>query len=225
MLETKYKRLISVWGASTCTLMFALLFIALIYNFNHARTPSNESSNQSDLLSGDASGVKTVNADTIPTSSTSPATTKSYPARLIIPKIKVDAPIDEVGITKTGAMGTPKGPSHAGWLDARAIPGATGTAVIDGHRGWTGHIPAVFDDLHLLKAGDMIYVKNDQGTIIPFIVRRVKSYSPDADASEVFGADATNGAYLDLITCEGVWIPSKKIYSQRLVVFAEKKYN
>jgi hypothetical protein len=48
----------------------------------------------------------------------------------------------------------------------------------------------------------------------------VKSYDyQDAPVQEIFGP--TTKQALNLVTCDGVWIPSAKSYSKRLVVFSE----
>ncbi|MDB5188404.1 MAG: peptidase family protein [Candidatus Nomurabacteria bacterium] len=142
--------------------------------------------------------------------------------RLSIPRIKVDAAIESVGLTADGAMGVPQGPADAAWFNLGAIPGEQGTAVIDGHSGWANNIPAVLDDLYKLKKGDSIIVTDAQGVATTFIVRDMHTYDPNADAATVF--TSTDGAsHLNLITCAGDWNPTLKTHSSRLVVFADKK--
>ena len=55
------------------------------------------------------------------------------PLRLLIPKIKVNATIQHVSITKKGAMAVPTNYTDVGWYRLCTIPGHTGSAVIDGH--------------------------------------------------------------------------------------------
>ena len=83
-------------------------------------------------------------------------TDSKLPVRLIIPSIGINASIESVGITPTGAMGTPKGPDTVAWYGLGPRPGEMGSAVIDGHSGWKDNVPAVFDNLYLLRAGDKI---------------------------------------------------------------------
>jgi hypothetical protein len=71
--------------------------------------------------------------------------------RLKIPKINVDANIDSVGLTVSGAMDVPEGPNDVAWFNLGSRPGEEGTSIIDGHSGWKDNIPAVFDDLYKLK--------------------------------------------------------------------------
>lgn len=144
------------------------------------------------------------------------------PVRLEIPKIKVDAALDYVGITSHGEMGVPASPAKAAWYDQGPRPGQTGSAVIDGHFGYRNHIPAVFDNLSSLQKGDKLYVKDIKGLTTTFVVSSLRTYDPRADAATVFRSSDTK-AHLNLITCEGTWNQAQKSYSNRLVVFADKK--
>lgn len=143
------------------------------------------------------------------------------PARLIIPKIHVDAVIGRVGLTKEGAVDAPTDPKNAAWFTLGPRPGEKGSAVIDGHFGWKNNIPAVFDNLSRLRAGDTLSVVDTDGTKSDFVVVAVRSYGTNDNASAVFMASDDN-AHLNLITCEGVWNKKQKSYSGRLVVFTDK---
>ncbi len=144
------------------------------------------------------------------------------PIRLKIPKSNVDAAVEYVGLTPDGLMDAPKGPADVAWFRLGQRPGEIGTAVIAGHSGWKDGIPAAFDYLSALRKGDRIYVEDDKGTTIVFIVREIRTYDPNADASSVFGS-SDGGAHLNLITCAGVWDNVSRTSSERLVVFAEKE--
>jgi hypothetical protein len=61
---------------------------------------------------------------------------------------------------------------------------------------------------------------DDNGNSATFVVRAVRSYDPTADATDVF-TSTDGGIHLNLITCEGMWIPSQASYTERLVVFAD----
>ncbi len=145
------------------------------------------------------------------------------PLRLKIPTITVDAAIEQVGLTSSGAMDTPKAPNNVAWFTLGQRPGDKGSAVIDGHYGtWKNGQGSVFDNLYQLRKGDRVYVHDDQGVVTTFVVRTIRSYDPKEDASDVFGS-SDGKAHLNLITCEGVWSAFSKSYSQRLVVFTDKE--
>lgn len=144
------------------------------------------------------------------------------PIRLKIPTIRVDAAIDSLGLTPEGLMDVPKGPGTTGWYELGPRPGEAGSAVIDGHFSWKNNLPAVFDNLSELQKGNKIFVEDDTGASIVFVVRDIQRYDPEADASEVFFS--TDGkSHLNLITCGGTWNKKSKSFSQRLVVFADKE--
>ena len=145
------------------------------------------------------------------------------PVRLKIPGINVDTVLESVGLTSQGAVDVPKGPTNAAWFDLGPRPGDNGSAVITGHYGlWKNGEESVFNDLNKLRKGDKLYVEDDKGVIISFVVRESRRYDPNADASDVFGSN-DGLAHLNLITCEGVWDKVSKSYSIRLVVFTDKE--
>lgn len=144
------------------------------------------------------------------------------PVNLKIPSIKVDATVLSVGLTPDGAMDSPVGPAPAGWYNLGPRPGEQGSAVIDGHSGWRNDIPAVFDDLYKVKIGDKIYVEDNMGATTTFVVREVKTYNPNADASNVFISN-DGKSHLNLITCTGFWNKILKSHSDRLIVFTDKE--
>ena len=144
------------------------------------------------------------------------------PVNLIIPKIKVDAFIEYLGITPAGAMDVPAGPSNVAWFDLGPRPGDIGSAVIAGHEGWKNNIPAVFDNLYQLQVGDTIYTEDGVGSTTAFIVRKIQTFGQYDSTATIF--DSTDGkSHLNLITCEGIWNPITKSSPERLVVFADKE--
>ena len=144
------------------------------------------------------------------------------PARLKIPSINVDAPVEYVGLTPDGAMDVPKERTDVAWFNLGPRPGERGNAVIAGHYGWKNRKASTFDNLYKLRKGDKLHIENDKGETISFVVRESRRYDPNADASAVFGSNDER-VHLNLITCEGVWDKIYKTYSKRLVVFTDKE--
>lgn len=150
-------------------------------------------------------------------------TNTRLPLQLSIPKINVDAAVVAVGITKDGAMEAPSGGRNVGWYKFGVHPGDNGSAVIAGHYGpWKNGEGSVFDNLSKLKKGDKLYVEDEKGVTITFVVRELRIYGPKDDASDVFSS-SDGKAHLNLITCGGVWNKIKKSYPDRLVVFTDKE--
>jgi LPXTG-site transpeptidase (sortase) family protein len=120
-------------------------------------------------------------------------------------------------------MGTPDGPDTVAWYQRGPRPGEIGSAVVAGHFGtWEDGRGSVFDNLHQLKAGDRVFVQDEAGERISFVVRESRRFDPEADATDVFTSD-DGKAHLNLITCEGDWSESAQSYSRRLVVFTDRE--
>lgn len=151
-----------------------------------------------------------------------PKATVGLPIRLKIPVINVDATITYVGLTPDGAMDIDKDPDAVAWYNLGPRPGEEGSSVIAGHYGWTGEKASVFNGLNTLNKDDEVSVIDEKGVTTTFIVRESRKYDPEADATSVFKSD-DGKAHLNLITCDGVWKNVQQTYSDRLVVFTDKK--
>jgi LPXTG-site transpeptidase (sortase) family protein len=143
------------------------------------------------------------------------------PVRLKIPLIGVDSFIENAYITPEGAMEVPSGTVDVAWFALGPDPGQVGSAVIGGHFGIKNGVPFVFYNLSKLKVGDYVYILNDKGNTITFVVTLIKLFAANADSTTVF--TSTDGlAHLNLITCEGVWNSIAGEYPDRTVVFTTK---
>jgi len=151
-------------------------------------------------------------------------TNPKLPVRLEIPKINVNAPVEQVGLAPQGTMAVPKGPTDVAWFDLGPRPGESGSAVIAGHEGWKDGVAAVFDNLRQLQKGDQIYITDEENTTTTFVVREIRTYDQNGDASDIFNSN-DGKAHLNLITCDGAWNTAQKSYSNRLVVFADGRDN
>ncbi len=146
---------------------------------------------------------------------------RANPARLLIPAIGVNALIERVGVTPGGDLAVPQQDrwDDVGWYAGGARPGERGSAVIDGHLDRPGGSPAVFWRLRDMRVGDEVMVIDAAGKTLKFHVKEIGFYPPqDAPIQQIFGNDS--GAYLNLITCAGDWIPSQQQTTLRLVVYA-----
>jgi len=144
-------------------------------------------------------------------------------ARLVIPAIGVDAPVEPVGVLPNGILNVPQKNrwTGVGWYKDGPIPGQMGSAIIDGHLNRPGGVPAVFWHLDQLHIGDVVTVVDTQGQALHFQVVQVQAYQPDKAPLEKIYRD-TSGIYLNLITCAGSWIPSQHQTAKRLIVYAKK---
>ncbi len=145
--------------------------------------------------------------------------TSTIPVRLRIPTLSVDAEVQQVGLTKSRAMGIPTNFTDAAWYKYGPVPGAIGNAVIDGHLDNAIALPGVFKHLGELKPGDDIAVTDASGQVHHFTVTRMESLPYNATSTaEIFGPSTS--ANLILITCGGKWNQSIKEYSTRLIVYS-----
>jgi LPXTG-site transpeptidase (sortase) family protein len=162
---------------------------------------------------------KSVPPDSISPSQVINKVSPGLPVRLKIPSINVDAAIEDVGFTSKRVMEVPSNAVNVAWFKLGPRPGEIGSAVIAGHFNQENGEAGVFTDLHKLKKGDKLYIQDDKGTSIIFVVRESRLYNPGL-AGEVFSLN-DGIARLNLVTCDGVWNGTKKNYSKRLVVFSD----
>jgi hypothetical protein len=148
------------------------------------------------------------------------------PRRLLVPKLRVDAPIAVFGLDqldKDGALPSPKRAEDVAWYDYSGRAGEANNAVFSGHLDWQGR-PAVFARLKELVSGDQVILVGEGGTRFTYEVLGCDdvechlpiSSTPDVD--EFIGFSAF--AHLTMITCEGQWDRINRDYSHRRIVRA-----
>ena len=181
-------------------ILYATLFLVLVF-------PAVQSTNKKPVSQISLSQGQTI----------SPIT-PGPPMRLTIPTINVDAAIQHVGVSPKGEMEVPSNTVDVAWFKPGSLPGEKGSAVIAGHLDGKNGEVGVFTNLDKLKEGDMLYVEDNAGVLIAFVVRESLIYDPGY-ADNVFNRN--DNAHLNLITCAGAWDGDKNTYSKRLVVFAD----
>lgn len=148
-------------------------------------------------------------------------TPKGLPIRIVIPRINLDASIEEVNQISDGLIGPPTISLDTSWYGLGPKPGEEGTSVIYGYVHWEYGYTARFSDLRFLKPGDIVSVKDDTGMMTIFRVSGSAIYDMDMDLSKVSFSD-DGESHLNLITYDGSWDKDSKSYSKRLVVFTDK---
>ncbi len=167
-------------------------------------------------------GTLTVLEDSINSSQIASASEQepARPVRLIIPAIRVNAPVVAMGITPEGRMDVPDNYIHVGWYGLGTRPGDIGSAVMGAHVDNGGRIAGVFKKLQYLKKGNLIHSIDIHGATSTFKITTIKIYNYRTPVTnDVFLTHDT--ARLNLITCYGKWLPEEKTYNKRLIVFAE----
>lgn len=137
------------------------------------------------------------------------------PARLSIPSIGVDAPVDPVHGTAVGIDVPAVG--RAGWYDAGPRPGEPGRAVIIGHFD-ASNGPGLFALLPAVATGTKIAVSDSAGAVHHFmIVGRAQIEKSKFPTYAVYGPAPR--PVLVLVTCGGPYIPGVG-YRDNVIVYA-----
>jgi hypothetical protein len=155
-----------------------------------------------------AAGAAVTNKALVPT---------APPALLLIPTLRVNRPVEAVGLDRWGTMNLPVNGWNAGWYKGGPTPGAPGDAVIEGHAGFPDQ-PMLFGKLASLGQGAQIIVVLADGSKHLFLVESMAVLpigSAPAGMAEPYGPPR-----LTLITCTGHFDQEQKFYSKRLVVEA-----
>ncbi|MFJ4315509.1 class F sortase [Streptomyces lavendulae] len=175
------------------------------------------------LLSGCSSGTAAAHgpADAAAPAPTTAALAPSVPDRITIPDIKVDAPLDAVGLDDRGVMREPDfaKPDDAAWYKEGPTPGEPGAAAIVGHMDTPKAPEAVFFNLKRLKKDERIEVHRTDGTTAVFAVDSVDTFKKAAFPTEKVYGDTHGTPELRLITCGGE-LAADRHWDSNVVVFA-----
>jgi sortase (surface protein transpeptidase) len=150
-----------------------------------------------------------------------PLLARSAPLHLSVPAIGVESDLRTIGLNAGGEIRTPPldRDSHAYWLTVTPTPGQLGPATIIGHVDSAAYGPAVFFRLGDLRQRDTISVTRADGIVAVFEVERVVEY-PKAQFPTFAVYGNTDHAALRLITCGGIFDPTKRSYEDNIVVYA-----
>lgn len=138
------------------------------------------------------------------------------PARVVIPDVKVDADVLQVGTTAAGAQDVPKSLKDTGWWKDGQQPGQPGNAVIVGHT--ASEDDGVFDNLADLEKGDPITVRGAKGKVSYRVTseREIKVEKFAAESDRIYRETGRSG--LVLMTC-GDW--NGKRFETTVIVYAD----
>ena len=145
---------------------------------------------------------------------------RSEPARLVIPKLLIDASFEApLELNKDKTIEVPKGYDTVGWYKNGASPGEIGPAIILGHVDSVDSA-AVFYNLGQLAPGDRFTVERRDGSAPEFEVVALERYLQDEFPSDlVYGPIGYSG--IRLITCSGTYNKTTNRYDHNLVVYGK----
>ncbi|MDX2396285.1 class F sortase [Streptomyces sp. DK15] len=170
---------------------------------------------------GCSGGAGAARAATTPAATAVSVLPPSVPDRIEIPDIKVDAPLDTVGLDAQGVMREPDfaEPDDAAWYEQGPTPGERGASAIVGHMDTPRAPKAVFFNLKELKKDQRIEVHRTDGTTAVFAVDEVDTFKKDAFPTDRVYGDTRGRAELRLITCGGD-LTADRHWDANVVVFA-----
>ncbi len=147
------------------------------------------------------------------------STAVGTPARVLIPRLKVDQKLVGLDVLPDGSLEAPRQYSQVGWWQDGPVPGQPGAPVLVGHRDSpTG--PAVFYGLESLRPGDTVQVYSKDWTNSTFRIRKVEQFPRDRFPSDrVYRRSGSSG--LVLLTCGGQYDRAAGRYLDNVVVFAD----
>jgi hypothetical protein len=164
------------------------------------------------------------NVGTIPTLSAPHAVADVVsPNRIVIPKLKANAPIVKVGTTSDGELQVPLDPKKVGWWQYGAKPGATvGTAILAGHINYAG-VTGSMASIGKLGPGDEVDVFGTQNADhqheVRFTVTGVRTYhKTQLPYRQIF--DQHSPGRIAIVTCGGPFNAATGNYGDNIVVFA-----
>jgi len=140
------------------------------------------------------------------------------PLRLVIPALKIRAPIKPIEVNDHQVLDPPRNPRDVGWWKRSAKPGATqGQTVLTGHTVHTGG--GVMDRLGKLHKGQKVKVVTRKGTMV-YRTTKVVTWTKEelAERAVDLFSQEREDERLVLITCSG-WTGSS--YTRNVIVFAE----
>ncbi|TAL15283.1 class F sortase [Patescibacteria group bacterium] len=160
-----------------------------------------------------------VAAQTPPASNNVVDTTNYIPKTLTITKLGINASIESVATTANGAMGVPGNIWNAAWYNKSAKPGQAGAVFIDGHSSSTDG--ALFGKLNTLAKGDIINVMRADNIVINYKVMAINVVNrSNVDMSSMLKPYGTSRNGLNILSCQGKWLPSEETLENRVLVYA-----
>ncbi len=150
-------------------------------------------------------------------------------ARMLIPSVGVDYPIEEIGLLPNNALDTPHDAlGKIGWYSIYKKPGSGGNAVFSAHVNYDFK-QGPFANLAKVQPGDEIDIQMDDGSKYTYRIFRKQRYDvANMPMGElIWPSDRPSGKeWITLITCGGNFVATQANglgeYTQRDVVVAER---
>lgn len=141
------------------------------------------------------------------------------PTALRVPRVSLDARLQDVGVKDDGTVEIPDGAGQAGWYRYGPAPGASaGSAVLIGHVDHrTGDLGA-FAKLYEVRKGDDATVAREDAPPVRYKVTALEVIDKDRLPDEVFRRHGR--PVLTLVTCAPPYDRERGGYQRNLLVYA-----
>jgi len=219
------QRLLLVAGVVLFTAGTAILAVGLVGYFDNDKAlPPEVTMDFADLIPDPPKGIEDVEGLPVSIPYYNPYPRVTAPLRIVVERIKVDAPIVELGLDRSGVPQVPLNGKDVAWYTFSAKPGAGSNAVFAGHVNWAGAVGA-FGKIDRLDDGDTIRLIADDGREFRYEVFANYYVDPsDPESLKVMAPTPTDT--ITLITCSGTWIPDRSDrfggeYTNRTIVQAK----
>lgn len=137
----------------------------------------------------------------------------------MVPGLKVDAPITQVGVDSQGQLEVPNDGDVVGWYRWSAAPGKPGNTVLAGHVDTRADGPGALFDLGHVKAGDRVRLQLSDGSARDYEVTSLQTYrKQELPGDDVFARQGPS--QLVVVTCGGSFNRSTRSYDSNVVVIA-----
>ena len=148
------------------------------------------------------------------------AAERPVPVRLSVPALRVDAPVDPVGVRGDGQMALPGDVDRLGWYRFGPVPGADGSAVVAGHVDDARQGLGALAPLRNAAPGAEVVVTDAAGAATRW--RVVSREVVEKRALPLDRLFARSGPpRLVLVTCGGPFLSGVGAYRDNVVVVAE----
>jgi sortase (surface protein transpeptidase) len=147
--------------------------------------------------------------------------TTSSPARLRVPALGVDAPVDAIGVTERGDLVIPDAVDRVGWYRFGPAPGApAGSVVVAGHVDSARQGRGALFDLRSVEVGARIDLVTESGRTFRYRVTGRETIAKRRLPTERL-FDREGAPRLVVITCGGPFDRATSSYRDNLVVAAD----
>ena len=145
----------------------------------------------------------------------------SLPARMSIPALGLDYPVQSMGADSIGTMQIAPALEIISWFDRSAIPGNEGNAIFGGHNLWRGVRSQIYN-LDELEIGDELEIEYEDGTSMKFLLESVFVYELRLAPAHII-MDPGGEQKLTLITCKPPFNTERRTSDNRIVaIFKEE---